>query len=124
MVKVFYCLSDVGPDQGAFVVIPGSHRHDTGLSLNQIDLPGQHIFDNVNAGDVIIFNEALLHNGRPNPSTKTRKTVIVNFGRADAGIWPGYQPLEATLQKVTSRQRAILTNAAPVWAEPELEHCL
>ena len=124
MVKVFYCLSDVGPDQGAFVVVPGSHQHDAGLSLDQIDLPGQHIFDNVSAGDVIIFNEALLHNGRPNPSTKTRKTMIVNFGRVDAGVWPGYQPFEATLEKVTSRQRAILTNAVAVWAQPELEKSL
>lgn len=120
MVKVFYCLSDVGSDQGAFVVIPGSHQHDEGLSLDRIDLPGQHIFDDVIAGDVIIFNEALLHNGRPNPSTKTRKTILVNFGRADAGVWPGYQPLEATLKKVTSHQRAILTNAVPLWTQPEL----
>ena len=26
MVKVFYCMSDVGPGEGEFVVIPGSHK--------------------------------------------------------------------------------------------------
>src|SRR5688572_8928819 len=26
MVKVFYCMTDVGPDEGEFVVVPGSHR--------------------------------------------------------------------------------------------------
>src|SRR6185436_9935641 len=26
MVKVFFCISDVGPDEGGFVVVPGSHK--------------------------------------------------------------------------------------------------
>ena len=56
----------------------------TGRLEGRIDLPGQKVFDDVAAGDVIIFNEGLLHTGRPNPSGKTRKTVIVNFGRQDA----------------------------------------
>jgi ectoine hydroxylase-related dioxygenase (phytanoyl-CoA dioxygenase family) len=84
-----------------------------------VDLPGQHIFE-VAAGDIILFNEALLHNGRPNPSKRLRKTIIMNLGRADAGVWKGYTPMERTLNAVTPRQRAILTNAAPVWAEPVL----
>ena len=132
MVKVFYCLSDVGPDEGEFAVVPGSHRaqfdvdggpadrdddplHRT--ADGRIDLPGQRVFDDMAAGDVIIFNEALLHTGRPNPSPKTRKTVIVNFGREDAGPWPGYRPLPATLQSVTPRQAAILSNAGGLWVE-------
>ena len=61
----------------------------------------------IRAGDVIVFNEALLHNGRPNPSEKTRITLIINFGRADAGPWPGYTPKSATLAAVTPRQRQI-----------------
>jgi len=74
----------------------------------------------VRAGDVIIFNEALIHNGRPNPSDRLRITLIVNFGRADAGPWPGYEPAPATLAAVSGRQRRILTPGAPVWREPLL----
>jgi ectoine hydroxylase-related dioxygenase (phytanoyl-CoA dioxygenase family) len=81
----------------------------------RVDLPAQHVFDDVKAGDIIIFNEALLHNGRPNPSTKTRKTLIVNFGRNDARIWPGYKPKEATMEQVSDAQRTILTNVPGVW---------
>jgi hypothetical protein len=62
----------------------------------------------------------LLHNGRPNPSPRTRKTIIINFGRGDAGVWPGYAPSPKTLEAVTQRQREILTNRTPVWAEPDL----
>jgi hypothetical protein len=120
MVKAFYCMTDVGPGEGEFVVIPGSHRAQFKIDMKRIDLPGQHIFDDVKAGDIILFNEGLLHNGRPNPSQKTRKTMIVNFGRNDAGPWPGYTPLPQTLKTVTSHQREILTNIAPVWAEPQL----
>ena len=121
MVKVFYCLTDVGPDEGAFVVIPGSHKAQFKLATNErVDLPAQYIFDQIKAGDIIIFNEALLHNGRPNPSTKTRKTIIVNFGRRDAGVWQGYRPLAKTLAAVTPRQREILTNSTGFWSEPNL----
>ncbi|CEK13818.1 protein involved in biosynthesis of mitomycin antibiotics/polyketide fumonisin [Chthonomonas calidirosea] len=120
MVKVFYCISDVGPNEGEFVVIPGSHRAQFDLDTRgRVDLPAQHIFNDVCAGDIILFNEALLHNGRPNPSQKTRKTIIMNFGREDAGPWPGYAPKPETLEKVTPRQRRILMNRTPIWREPD-----
>ena len=120
MVKVFYCLSDVGPGDGEFAVVPGSHRSAFPLELaDRVDLPGQHVFSNVRSGDVIIFNEALLHNGRPNVSAKTRKTIVVNLGRSDAGVWQGYAPLPETLAAVTPRQREILSNHSPVWIEPD-----
>lgn len=121
MVKVFYCMTDVGPGDGEFVVLPGTHRSHLPLETkDRIDLPGQHVFDDVQAGDIIIFNEGLLHNGRPNTGDRTRKTIIANLGRSDAGTWPGYRPLEKTLDSVTPRQRKILTNAAEVWEEPAL----
>ncbi len=120
MVKVFYCLTDVGPGQGEFVVVPGSHKTLCSIDTARVDLPAQHCFDDVKAGDSIIFNEALLHNGRPNRSDKTRQTLIVNFGRADAGVWAGYTPRPETLARVSERQRAILTNVREGWVEPEV----
>ncbi len=122
MVKVFYCMSDVGPGEGEFVVIPGSHKAMFKLAWDErVDLPAQHIFDDVKAGDMIIFNEGLIHNGRPNLSQKTRKTLIVNFGRHDAGVWRGYRPKPTTLAALTANQRAILSNGNPdFWKEPDL----
>ena len=122
MVKVFYCLSDVGRAAGEFVVIPGSHKASFKVDYEgRVDLPAQRLFDDVKAGDIILFNEALLHNGRPNPSQKTRKTLIVNFGREDAGVWKGYRPKSTTLAASTPAQRAILSNANPAfWKEPQL----
>ena len=118
MVKVFFCMTDVSPREGEFVVVPGSHRAAFGIETkDRIDLPGQHVFDDVRAGDVIIFNEGLLHNGRPNRSQKTRKTMIVNFGRRDAGVWIGYAPRQATLDAATPSQREILSNGDRVWSE-------
>ena len=116
MVKVFYCLTDVGPGEGEFAVVPGSHR--SGAEEQE-----PHAFDDVSAGDMILFNEGLLHNGLPNLSTKTRKTIIVNFGRVDAAVWAGYKPSPRTLSAAAKPQRAILTNAASgVWREPDLSN--
>jgi hypothetical protein len=121
MVKVFFCMSDVGPGDGEFVVVPGSHRAAFEIDVKgRIDLPGQHVFDDVRVGDVIIFNEGLLHNGRPNPSKKTRKTIIFNFGRRDAGVWAGCAPTDQTMAAVTPRQREILSNRDRTWQEPAL----
>jgi ectoine hydroxylase-related dioxygenase (phytanoyl-CoA dioxygenase family) len=118
MVKVFYCMTDVGPGEGEFVLIPGSHRAAFEVDKKgRVDLPGQHIFDDVKVGDVIVFNEACLHTGRPNPSSKTRKTIIMNLGRRWAGVWAGYKPLQATLNAATPRQREILSNGDRVWNE-------
>ncbi len=103
MVKAFYCMTDVGPGEGEFVVVPGSHRAQFAVEMERLDLLGQHVFDDVKTGDIILFNEAVIHNGRPNPSPKTRKTVIVNFGRHDAGPWAGYTPSPRTLEAVTPR---------------------
>jgi hypothetical protein len=117
MVKVFYCMTDVGPGEGEFVVVPGSHKAQFKIETKgRVDLPAQHIFDDVKAGDVIIFNEALLHNGRPNPSEKTRKTLIVNFGRSEAGVWQGYKPKPETMSQVSNTQRAILSNTSGFWS--------
>ena len=104
---------------GEFVVIPGSHKSCYEIDTRRVDLPGRRVSD-VHAGDIIIFNEGVLHNGRPNPSERTRITLIVNFGRADAGPWPGYTPRSETLACVSERQRAILTPGSLVWHEPVL----
>ena len=90
------------------------------MDVDRVDLPGQHGFDDVRAGDSIVFNEAMLHNGRPNPSQQTRITLIVNFGRSDAGPWPGYTPKAETLAAVSERQRSILSPGSAVWQEPVL----
>jgi len=119
MVKVFYCLTDVTPGRGEFVVVPGSHKAEFDTPTDRLDLPGQWVFDDVAAGDVIIFNEALLHNGRPNLTDDVRKTVIVNFGREDAGVWPGYSPKLETVEAATPRRREILASRDAAWTEPE-----
>lgn len=123
MVKVFYCMTDVLPGGGEFVVVPGSHKAQFAIPIPEryADLPAQHVFDDVKAGDIIVFNEALLHTGRPHRGERVRKTVIVNFGRANAGVWAGYKPKPETLAAVSPRQRAILTNTTPYcWNEPQL----
>lgn len=121
MVKAFYCMTDVSSGEGEFEVVPGSHRAQFEIEVDQRkDLPAQHVFDDVAAGDVILFNEGLLHSGRANTSQKTRKNIIINLGRKDAGVWVGYTPKPQTLAAVTSEQRRILSNVTPVWREPDL----
>lgn len=117
MVKAFFCLSEVDPGGGAFALVPGSHRAQIGIPLDRERLPGMRVFDDVRAGDLIVFNEAVLHNGLPHRGTRRRRTLIVNFGRAGCGAWPGYAPQPGTLAASTPRQRAILDDRGLVWDE-------
>jgi phytanoyl-CoA hydroxylase len=40
MVKAFFCMTDVGPGEGEFVIVPGSHRAMFEIDMsNRIDLP-------------------------------------------------------------------------------------
>ena len=68
LVSVSYTLSDVGPEDGGFVCIPGSHKANYLCPLEvrrlEVDLGCvKHI--PMKAGDAVIFTEALTHGTQP-----------------------------------------------------------
>ena len=82
MVRMIYFLHDVGPDEGVFSVVPGTHKSNYNTpygnvapdnELGMIGLP-------VKAGDGILFTEHLRHAGLVNRSEKTRKSLHVGYG--------------------------------------------
>ncbi|MBM3264341.1 MAG: phytanoyl-CoA dioxygenase family protein [candidate division Zixibacteria bacterium] len=81
MVRMIYFVHDVSNDQGAFCVVPASHK--TNLSCpygnNPDDEPGMVGLE-VKAGDGILFTENLRHGGLTNRSDQVRKTLHVGYG--------------------------------------------
>ncbi|MCQ6557392.1 phytanoyl-CoA dioxygenase family protein [Paenibacillus mendelii] len=83
MVRMVYFLQPVTNDQGAFCVVPGTHKTNwrSPYGSNPDAEPGM-IGLEVEAGDAILFTEHLRHGGLTNHSEQTRKTLHVGYGPA------------------------------------------
>lgn len=81
MVRMIYFVHDVSTDEGAFCVVPGSHKSNLAppyVDMKPDEEPGMIPLP-VNAGDGILFTENLRHGGFPNLSDQTRKTLHVGY---------------------------------------------
>jgi hypothetical protein len=83
MVRMIYFLHDVTGEQGAFCVVPGTHKSSFPPPYRCLpeEEPGM-IGLEVRAGDGILFTENLRHGGFTNRSEQVRKTLHVGFGPA------------------------------------------
>ena len=83
LVSVSFELFDTHPNDGGFACIPGSHKANLPLPDSWRDLSAA-IHPMVkripaNAGDAIVFTEALTHGTLPWTSSATRQTVFYKF---------------------------------------------
>ncbi len=81
MVRMIYFIHDVSRDQGAFCVVPGTHKTNLPCPYggNPDEEPGMIALE-VKAGDAILFTENLRHGGITNRSSQVRKTIHVGYG--------------------------------------------
>jgi ectoine hydroxylase-related dioxygenase (phytanoyl-CoA dioxygenase family) len=112
MVRMVYFLHDVGPDEGVFSVVPGTHKSNWAPPYGKVgpdDEPGMTGLP-VKAGDAIFFTEHTRHGGLINRSEKTRKTLHVGYGphwMMSQNIATGDEPyhlLDATRKRLTKEQ--------------------
>lgn len=82
LIVVMYALEDVNPGDGGFVVVPGSHKAPSDAYKPAVD---SHLVVNpsLQAGDMLIFTEALVHGTRCWTSTNRRRSLLYKFS-------PGY----------------------------------
>ncbi|MDA0338205.1 MAG: phytanoyl-CoA dioxygenase family protein [bacterium] len=81
MVRMIYFIHDNDAANGAFTVLPGTHKSNLKCpyQTNPDTEPGTVSLE-VRAGDAILFTEALRHGGRTNVSDRVRKTLHVGYG--------------------------------------------
>lgn len=89
LITAMLCLDPMTADNGATVVLPGSHRvpheqvTDKDMELTDEQLPEgfEHVSVQCPAGSVVLFHVNILHGGPANRSDIPRRNVI--------GIWAG-----------------------------------
>lgn len=81
MVRMVYFIHDCSREQGAFCVVPGTHKTNLpSPHSNNPDEDPDMIGLEVKAGDAIFFTENLRHGGLINRSQQVRKTLHVGYG--------------------------------------------
>ena len=120
MVRLIYFTHDVSADEGAFTVIPGSHKSElpSPYGTDPDTEPGTIALE-VKSGDAILFTEALRHGGRTNRSDQVRKTIHVGYGpywmlsQNAATMDESQHILESTLERWTPAQRDLFRAPGP-----------
>ncbi|HVF10256.1 MAG TPA: phytanoyl-CoA dioxygenase family protein [Abditibacteriaceae bacterium] len=120
MVRMVYFIQDVTEAQGAFSVVPATHKSNyaSPYNGNPDEEPGM-IGIEVQAGDAILFTENLRHGGLTNRSRQTRKTIHVGYGPS----WMMSQNIATADEPpyITEQTRSQLTvaqnNLLRAWAE-------
>jgi len=116
LVNVIVALTDIGPGDGATMVIPGSHKSNFPHPLagdyargDRMDaLPGS-VEVHMRAGDALVFSDAIMHGG----SSRTvadgeRRVMIVRYGPSWGTSRFGYRWSNDLLGRVTPQQRHVL----------------
>jgi ectoine hydroxylase-related dioxygenase (phytanoyl-CoA dioxygenase family) len=116
MFNTVYFLTDNGLDDGCMVALPGSHKSNFDLAWRDytgLETPGV-VPVLGKAGDVLIFSEALMHDGLPKSSEGIRVNLYYNYVHAHYNVMMReptnahhfYFPPEVR-QRFTQEQRAL-----------------
>ena len=110
---VEFQLADEGPGDGGLAVIPGSHKANFPLpeQLSLYEAYQEHVKEvHTQAGDAIIFTEALTHGTLVWQGQHQRRSLLYKYSPSFQGHADGYHQLQppAYLRDMSAAERAML----------------
>lgn len=120
-----FCLSDARAGDGGFCCIPGSHKSNLYAHIpddvrTHARQPHYVVQPAVDAGDVIIFTEALIHGTRPWKSRHERRALLYKYSPGHSAWMEGYYDLDE-YPGITEQQRRVLTPPSVGERKPSLD---
>lgn len=114
-VNVIVALTDIGPGDGATMVVPATHKSNLAHPLAGDYLAGD-VMDvlpgatevHLRAGDAVLFTDSLMHGGASRVNPGERRVVIIRYGPSWGGSRFGYTWSDALLDRLTPTRRRIL----------------
>ena len=112
LTKAVFPMLDAGPDDGCFAVIPGSHKAN--FPRPWPDHPDENpllVPVPANAGDCIVFTEALAHGSTVNASDRPRRTLYYCYSTGWMPEWggaPGLRFSDRLIDHLTEAQAHIV----------------
>ncbi len=115
-VNVLIALTDIGPGDGATMVIPASHkanfkhpRFDTRVyGRDPVDGTEGAIEVHVRAGDALLFVDAIAHGSAARANPGQRRICVYRYGPSWGNFRFGYRPSDALLTRLTPVRRKIV----------------
>jgi hypothetical protein len=119
--NIILALTDIGPGDGATMVVPGSHKSNFNHPLagdyakgdRMDELPGA-IPLYLNKGDALMFVDGVMHGGSSRTNDGERRVTIYRYGPVWGASRFGYQYTPELLERVTPAQRRILQPVDPL----------
>ena len=112
-ITVAWQLTDVNPGDGGFACVPGSHKSNFPMDLPKDvrtfeRIPNYVCQPEADAGDVIIFTEALIHGTMPWNGDHERRALLYKFSPGHSSWSLDYYNADA-YEGLTEQQKRILT---------------
>jgi len=107
-----FCLAPAGPGNGGFVCIPGSHKsnlvHNIPPEVKLLQLDAHYVRQPVlEAGDCLIFTEALVHGTRKWTAEHERRGLLYKFSPGHSS-WSDRNYDPDSYPGITERQRKLM----------------
>jgi hypothetical protein len=130
-INILTALTDIGPGDGATMVIPGSHKAHfphPDLRANSIKHNVYTSVDTVEgavevhlaAGDVLLFVDAICHGSARRINPGQRRNLVYRYGPSWGNFRHGYQPSPELLARLTPERRAIVQPQRLLPREPQV----
>lgn len=128
-INVLTAFTDIGPGDGATMVIPGSHKsnmiHPAFLQRNRVaewspggggsaDGVAGAVEVNLRAGDAILFVDALCHGSARRTAPGERRTTVFRYGSGWGRTRFGHMPSPEALERLNPVARKIVQPRDPL----------
>ncbi len=115
-INILTALTDIGPGDGATMVIPGSHKSNIKHPRFDPHVYGQDPVDgtegaievHMKAGDAILFVDAIAHGSAARVNPGQRRICVYRYGPSWGNFRFGYRPSEELLARLTATRRKIV----------------
>lgn len=128
-VNILMAFNDIGPGDGATMVIPGSHKsniahpeyasammkEDKGTSVDGIT---GAVEVHLQAGDAILFVDAIMHGSAARTNQGQRRIAVYRYGPSWGFFRHPYRPSQGLLDRLSPRQQQIVMPHKPQQVPP------
>lgn len=121
-INVLFALTDIGPGDGATMVIPGSHKSNIRHPQYETSTYGEDSVDaiegavevHLKAGDAILFVDAISHGSAERTNAGERRIGVFRYGPSWGNFRYGYEPSEELLLSLNEEQRKCVQPIPPL----------
>ncbi len=128
-INILMALTDIGPGDGATMVIPGSHKsnfphpdfdkHKMSGSQASVDGAEGAVEVHMKAGDALLFVDAICHGSARRSNEGNRRIIVYRYGPSWGTFRHGYAPSPELLERLTPERRQIVNPHPLLKREPQ-----